>query len=161
MKNPSVFIMGILFFSLLSCATPVVKTDLKSLQENPESYKGKKVIVIADIKSVVETPEPYLNKKIEITGYVKVDGFRWGGDWSFVLHDDNGHEVKCYEREYRVTSWTMPEMALKQAEKEKGRVTVVGKFEKRLKIELDWIEYKDRHFDTDFKPSQILFPSIL
>ena len=53
---------GCPFLNLISCA-PMVKTDLKSLQENPEAYKGKKVIVIADIKSVVETPEIFRGQK--------------------------------------------------------------------------------------------------
>jgi hypothetical protein len=71
MRNYLTFMMGVtLFLNLISCAHVVVKTDLKSLQENPEAYKGKKVIVIESIKSVVEAPEAFLDKKIEIMGYV-------------------------------------------------------------------------------------------
>jgi len=150
--------MGVaLFLNLISCA-PIVKTDLKSLQENPEAYKGKKVIVITDIKSVVEAPEAFLDKKIELMGYVTLDGFRKTNDWSFILKDEKDRQVRCYEREYRITSWIMPEMALRQANQGKEKVTVVGKFEKNGKIELDWIEYKGQHFNTDYKPSEVRLP---
>jgi hypothetical protein len=158
MRNYLPFMMGVaLFLNLISCA-PVVKTDLKSLKENPEAYKGKKVIIIADIKSVVEAPEAYLGKKIKIMGYVILDGFRKTNDWSFVLKDEDGRQVRCYEREYRITSWIMPEMALRQANQGKEKVTAAGKFEKNGKIELDWIEYKGQHFNTDYKPPEIRVP---
>jgi len=161
MRNYLTFMMGVtLFLNLISCAHVVVKTDLKSLQENPEAYKGKKVIVIENIKSVVEAPEAFLDKKIEIMGYVTLDGFRKTNDWSFVLKDEEGRQVRCYEREYRITSWIMPEMALKQANQGKEKVTVAGKFEKNGKIELDWIEYKGQHFNTDYKPPEVMSLSL-
>ena len=128
------------------------------LNENPEAYKGKKLIVIADIKSVVEAPEAFLNKKIELMGYVMLDGFRKTNDWSFILKDEKDRQVRCYEREYRITSWIMPEMALRQANQGKEKVTVVGKFEKNGKFELDWIEYKGQHFNTDYKPPEVRVP---
>jgi len=158
MGNYLPFMMGgALFLNLISCA-PIVKTDLKSLQENPEAYKGKKVIVIADIKSVVEAPGAYMDKKIEIMGYVTLDSFRKTNDWSFVLKDEEGRQVRCYEREYRITSWIMPEMAIRQATQRKEKVTAAGKFEKNGRIELDWIEYKNQHFNTDYKPPEIRAP---
>ena len=118
------------------------------------------MIVIADIKSVVEAPGDYLDKKIEIMGYVTLDGLRKTNDWSFVLKDEEGRQVRCYEREYRITSWIMPEMALKQANQGKEKVTVAGKFEKNGKIELDWIEYKGQHFNTDYKPPEVMSLSL-
>ena len=85
MVNYLVFLMsGVFFLNLISCA-PIVKTDLKSLQENPEAYKGKKLIITTDIKNVVETPDVFVDKKIEVSGYVILDGFRkTDDDWSFV-----------------------------------------------------------------------------
>lgn len=158
MRNYLTFMMGVAFFlNLIGCAL-IVKTDLKSLQENPEAYKGKKLIIIADIKSVVEAPEAFLNKKIELMGYVTLDGFRKTNDWSFILKDEKDRQVRCYEREYRITSWIMPEMALRQANQGKEKVTVLGKFEKNGKIELDWIEYKGQHFNTDYKPPEVRVP---
>jgi len=136
----------------------MVKIDFKSFQENPEAYKGEKVIVVADIKNVVETPEVFMEKKIELTGYVILDGFRKTSDWSFILQDEKGRQVRCYEREYRITSWIMPEIALRQAEQQKEKITVVGTFEKNGKIELDWIEYKGQHFNTDYKPGEVRAP---
>jgi len=157
-KKKFLTIIGtVLSLMLFSCA-PMVKTDLKSLNENPEKYKGKWVIITTDLKSVADDPKAYRGKHIELTGYVKLDGFRGINGWSFILKDVAGKSLRCYEREYRVDSWIMPEMALRQAEKENAQVTVVGKFEGGLKIELDWIEYKGQHYDTDYKPPMVLLP---
>jgi hypothetical protein len=158
MKNYLVCLIGFLLFLTLSSCAPIVKTDLKSLQENPEKYKGKEVIITADIKSVVEASEAYQGKKIEISGYVKIDGFRRTKDWGFLLEDNQGRSILCNEREYRVTSWIMPEMALRRAEKENKKVTVEGKLLKNMEIELDWIEYEGQHYNTHFKPPQFLLP---
>ena len=100
----------------------------------------------------------FVDKKIELTGYVKLNGFRRTNDWGFILQDGVGRQVRCYEREYRISSWIMPEMALRQAEKGNEKVTVEGKFEKNGKIELDWIEYKGQHFNTDYKPPEVRSP---
>ena len=144
---------------LFSCA-PMVKTDLKSLNENPEKYKGKWVIITTDLKSVVDDPKAYRGKNIELTGYVKLDRFDFKGfyGWSFILKDVEGRSLRCYEREYRVDGWIMPEMALRRAEKESEQVTVVGRLEGGQKIELDWIEYKGQHYNTDYKPPGIPLP---
>jgi len=149
----------VLSLILFSCA-PMVKTDLKSLNENPKKYKGKWVIVTTDLKSVVDNPKGYRGKNIELTGYVKLDTFGFTGinDWSFILKDEEGNSLRCYEREYRVYGWIMPEMALRRAEKENEQVTVQGRLEGGLKIELRWIEYKEQHYNTDYKPPIIPFP---
>ena len=139
--------------SLLSCASaPLVKTDLESLSANPAQYEGKRVIVTTDVRSLIEKPEDYWGRKVEVTGYVEINGLRRSGDWEFILRDDEGRSVKCYEWKYRVESWILPSMALRRAASENGQVTVVGKVEKDLEIELDWIEYKDEHYDTDYIP---------
>lgn len=140
-----------LSFGLYACS-PMVKTDLKSLNENPGQYKGKRVVLTTDLRNLVEKPEDYFGKKVEVTGYVRINGFRRAGDWAFTLEDKEGRSVRCYEWKYRVESWIMPSMALRRAERENGQVTVVGKLEKDLEIELDWIEYKDQHYNTDYIP---------
>lgn len=145
---------------LIGC-TPLVRTDLKSLQKDPEKYQGKKVIIQTDLKSVLENPADYLGRKIELMGYVKYYGHRGPRGWSFSLKDINGREIICYEREYRVESWTVPCIALRRAERNREQIIVVGKLEKGLELELDWIEYQGQHIDTDFKPPKpprICFP---
>ena len=157
-KKFFVLIIGLVFsLSLFSCA-PLVKTDLKSLKDNPEKYQGKRVVVTTDLKSVVEKPEDYLGKKIELTGYVKYKGFRNFTYWNFILKDEEVRSLRCYEREYRIRSWIMPVMALRRAERENEQITAVGKLEKGLEIELDWIKYKGQRFNTDYKPPRIILP---
>ena len=160
MKKFLLSIIGMVLTLILFSCVPMVKTDLKSLNENPEKYKGKWVIVTTDIKSVVDNPKAYRGKNIEFSGYVKLDTFGFTGinGWSFILKDVEGKLVRCYESEYRVDGWIMPEMALRQAEKENGQVTVQGKLEGSLKVELRWIEYKAQHYNTDYKPPAIPFP---
>lgn len=144
----------VLSISLIAC-TPLVKTDLKSLNANPDEYKGKRVVLTTDLRSLAEKPEDYLGKDVEVTGYVRPNRLRRYGDWAFVLEDEEGRSVRCYEREYRVDSWIMPTMAVKRAAREKEQLTVVGRVEKDLEIELDWIEYKEYHYDTDYKPPSV------
>jgi hypothetical protein len=147
-----------LSLSLAGCM-PVVKTDLRNLNDHPEEFKGKKVIVTADLESLVADPTGYDKKRVELSGYVEMKDFRRGNDWSFTLGDGEGNFVKCYERGYRIDSWILPEMALRRAAREKGQVTVIGKVEKnRLKIELDSIDYQGQHFSTDYKPPMIVVP---
>jgi len=142
-----------LALSLAVCAcAPFVKTDLKSFNANPEEYKGKRVVLTTDLRSLAEKPEDYLGKDIEVTGYVRLNGLRRLGDWAFVLEDEKGRSVRCYEREYRVDSWIMPSMAIRRAAREHEQVTVVGRVERDREIELDWIEYQGQHYDTDYKP---------
>ena len=141
----------VLSLCLFAC-TPLVKTDLKSFNANPEEYKGKRVVLTTDLRSLAEKPEDYLGKDVEVTGYVKPGRLRSSGDWGFVLEDEEGRSVRCYEWKYRAESWIMPSMALKRAASQKGQVTVVGKLEKDLEIELDSIEYEGIHYDTDYIP---------
>jgi len=140
----------VLSLSLIGC-TPLVTIDLKSFNANPEAYKGKRVVVATDLRSLVEEPEDYLGKDIEVTGYVRLKGLR-GSYWGFVLEDEDGRSVTCYEWNYRVDSWISPSMAIRRAAREKEHVTVVGKVGRDLEIELDWIEYQGQHYDTDYKP---------
>jgi hypothetical protein len=157
-KKFMVLILGfMLSFSLAGCA-PLVKTDLKSFDDNPEEYKGKELIFTADIKTVVEHPEAYAGKQVELKGYVTYNGFRGFTYWNFLLKDDEGLSVRCYEDEYRVDVWNWPDMVVKRAERKHDHVAVVGKFEKGRGIELRWIEYDGQTISTDYKPPSIIFP---
>ena len=156
MKILSVFIIGIILLFSISGCTPVVKTDLKSLNENPEQYQDKEVIVVTDLASVVETPHAYRGRKVELKGYVEYKGFWASNYWNFILKDETGTSIKCFERNYRVDAWLRPVVTVKRAEREKQLLTVVGNVEMGPKIELDWIEYEGEHIDTDLKPRTML-----
>jgi hypothetical protein len=145
-------VLSPLFF--FGCA-PMVKTDLKSLLADPEKYKGSEVIVTSDIKSVLGDKKAYLGRKVELKGYVEFYGLRRLDPWHFILKDEEGNAVTCYEWEYRVRSWTIPEVTLRQAQKQHQEVTVVGRVESS-RIELDWIEYQGQIIDTDYKPPYII-----
>lgn len=158
MKNYLPFVIGCAFFlNVISCA-PIVSTDFKSFQENPEKYQSKSSTIKADIKNVAKPPAILVGRKVELTGYVVLEGFKTINDWSFLLKDDEGHQVWCYERTYRVTGWIAPEMALREAAHKKEKITVLGRFEQSGKIELEWIEYKGQHYDTDYFPPGIWLP---
>ena len=150
MKTFLICLLGsVLSISLLSCA-PLVKTDLKSLTKDPEKYRGKRVIITTDLKSLVENPAPYVGKQVELTGNVEGED-RKSNYWNFILKDEEGRTVKCYEREYRVDTWIVPKMAVRQAERNNEKITVVGRLKAGLRIELDRIEYKGQTIDTDHK----------
>ena len=156
MKMLSVFIIRIILLFSISGCTPVVKTDLKSLNENPEQYRDKEVIVVTDLARVVEDPDAYRGRRVELTGYVAYKGFWASNYWNFILKDETGASIKCFERNYRVDAWLRPVVAVRRAEREKQLLNVVGKVEMGPKIELDWIEHEGVHIDTDFKPRTML-----
>lgn len=157
-KKVMVALVGLIFsFGLFGCA-PLVKTDLKGFTENPEKYKGKFVIITADIKSVLEKPEAYVGKRIELKGYVAYNGVRDFSYWNFMLKDEEGKSIRCFEYEYRVDVWLWPDMIVKRADSNHEQLTVVGKLEKGPKLELRWIEYNGQTISTDYLPPVIAFP---
>jgi hypothetical protein len=151
-----VAIMGIIsLLGLYSCLGPVVKTDLQSLNENPEDFEGKEVIITAALNTVTENPDAYLYKKIELKGYV-VYKEPWSGlYWNFILIDEDGNAVNCDERWYRTDIWIWPLTAVRHARNKNEQLTVVGRFQKGRTLELDWIEYDGQMFDTDFLPPRM------
>jgi hypothetical protein len=150
-------ITTLLYLNLFACAQQLVKTDLISLNENPEEYKGKEVVVIADLQDIFNDLEAYLGRKVELTGFVELDGFTGFNRWSFVLKDNEGRSARCYERGYRIDAWKIPEVALRRAERKNEKVVVVGDLQKGKRIELDWIEYEGQIINTDYKPPRFFF----
>lgn len=149
-------IVGVLWsLSLYSCAGPVVRTDLQSLNANPDGFEGKEVIVTTDLPTVVENPEAYLYKKIELRGRVAYKEPWRGPYWNFALTDDEGNSVTCYERWYRADIWIWPLTVVRHARNNDGQLTVVGRFQKGRTLELDWIEYDGQMFDTDYLPPRV------
>jgi len=158
MKKLLAFIMGMIFFMSLSTCAPVVKTDLKSLNEEPEKYQGKRVIIITDLAGLYENLTPYLGRKIELSGHVEYKRTKGIYYWNFILKDEDRRTVICYERNYRVRPWLTPVYAVKKAERYNQKITVAGKLQERLRIELDWIEYEGDTIDTNYVPPHIQFP---
>lgn len=153
MKNILISLMGIVFAgSLFSCAGQVVKTDLQSVEENPDAYKGKRVVITTDLKSLAEKPEDYLEKKVELKGFAEYREGPLRPYWHFVLKDEEGRSLKCYERNYHNYVWEWPLMTVRKAKRNKEQLTVVGRFEKRGVLELDWIEYDGETINTDYVP---------
>ena len=151
-KKLLIFIAGFILSDLfMGCApSEIVRTDLKTFLENPEEYHDKRVVITTDIKSIIENPTPYVGKLIELSGFVEYG--RKGFDWYFVLKDEEGRRITCYEREYRNYPWRRADMVVRRAERENKKIVTVGILEKSKEIELDWIEYNGEFIDTDYKP---------
>lgn len=145
---------AIFWMGVPGCFPPVVRTDLETLIANPEEFYGKEVIVTADFKSVLESPEEYKGRKIEVTGYVDYRGWRGFRAWHFFLSDEEGRKLRCYEGVYRVEGWIIPVVTAKRAARDQNPLTVVGRLEKSMNIELDYIEYEGQYIDTDAKPAR-------
>jgi hypothetical protein len=152
MKRLLIWIAGVaVIFTLNSCATSeIVRVDLTHFNENPEEFEDKRVIIKTDIEAITKNPEPYLSKDIELSGFVKKGSF--GFDWGFLLEDEEGLSVKCYERKYRLSPWVRADMAVRKARIKNEKITIVGEIRKNFGIELDWIEYEGEVIDTDYKP---------
>jgi len=146
----------VLFQALFGCAKELVRTDLQTLQQYPDQFRGKQVIVTATLQQVTADPDAYAGKKVEITGLVTHDRF-WGPpDWNFLLTDEENRTIRCYERTYRYDAWIVPVMAIKRAALQGDEVTLVGKLENNLEIELDWFEYQGQQYDTNYLPATAL-----
>ncbi len=152
MKTFSIWIASlVVLFTLKSCApTEIVKVDLLSLNDHPEEYEGKRVIITTDIETIAMNPEPYFSKDVELSGFVGKDSF--GLDWEFLLENEEGISVKCYESKYRNYPWIRADMAVRKARINNEKITVVGILNKGFGIELDWIEYEGQIIDTDYRP---------
>ncbi len=152
MKGLSIWIASLMvLFTLSSCAPrEIVKVDLLSLNENPEEYEDKRVIITTDIENIAKDPEPYFSKDVELSGFVGRDSSKL--DWEFLLENEEGSSVRCYESEYRIYPWIRADMAIRKARIKDEKITVVGVFKKGFGIELDWIEYEGQIIDTDYRP---------
>ena len=143
----------IIFLAFSGCVSNQVKTDLQTLQQNPEQFKGKEVILTTTIKQVQEHQDAYLGKKVEITGFVLYKGYRGSSFWSFDLKDEADRHLSCYEQRYRVIAWTMPDAIIKRATRENEQVTIVGRIEKDLSVELSGIKYRGQYYNTNHLPA--------
>jgi len=152
MKKIMILNMGLVFSIFLWGCAPkeMVRTDLKSLLENPEAYEDKMVVVTTDIKSLIENPMPYVHRLVEVSGFVEYG--RKGFEWYFILKDEDGRGITCYERTYRNSPWIRADMAVRAAERENKKMIAAGILEKSKRIELDWIEWNGEYIDTDYKP---------
>ncbi len=136
----------------LNCAS-VVEVNTKSFVQNPKKYIDKDIILITNIEEIQKRPRLMIGKKVKIKGYVDYIGFRNFPYWNFILKDKQGNLIKCYETRYRIDAWIIPVMALREAQKNKDIIIVVGKLKKKDLLELDWIEYKGQKIDTDELPT--------
>jgi len=48
--------------------------------------------------------------------------------------------------------WIWPLTVVRETARRNKELTVTGNFKKGRTIELDWLEYEGRNFDTDFLP---------
>lgn len=113
-----------------SCvAIPPVKVGLKTLVEEPMEYEGKRI----------ETSG-------KVVSYPTRRHFR---TWHFWIEKD-AKRLRCYERTYR-TEYAPCAPIIRRAKAEGEEVTVMGKL-CHDGIELRWIEYKGRRFNTDLLP---------
>ncbi|MBW1838931.1 MAG: hypothetical protein JRI49_03265, partial [Deltaproteobacteria bacterium] len=111
---------------------------------------------------IITDAQSYKGQYIEIEGSVDFKHPRWGfSTWYFMLNED-GKKIRCYENNYRVTSWSHVSNALRKAVYKKEKIIVRGKFNLGYKnepqIELDFIEYGGVSYNTDHKPPSIRMP---
>ena len=103
-----------------------------------------------DLKTLVEGSIEYKGKRVETSGkvvtYPTRQHFR---TWHFWIEKD-GERLRCFERTYR-TEYAPCAPVIRRAKREGEEVTVMGKL-CHDGIELRWIEYKSRRFNTDLLP---------
>ncbi len=155
MANTLKWFAGILLISLFfwGC-TSVVRTDLAHLGGSPEGYsdpigKYSIIIITTDMESVMDNPEAYDGRTVEMSGYVNERTFEGPNGWGFSLEDAGKTSINCYEWEFNDANLTELEIALRQAAVKGEEITVLGKFTKEQKIELQSIEARGQTYMTD------------
>lgn len=137
--------------TFLACA-PLIKTDLDSYLRDQTDYKGKQVVITADLENILERYELYQGKEVEISAPVTYFG-KWNFRTWYLMLEEDGKKIRCYENEYRVYPGIDALSLLKIAKSEGGEVTVRGKL-KPDGIELNRLFYKEYAVDTNSKPPE-------
>jgi len=141
---------------LSACAAPPVRVDFADYQAAPQKHADDDAIVRTDLATLLANAKLLKGRRVELSGRIDYRGFKIGFNyWHFYLVDDQGHRLRAYEREYRITSWHWADTMARQASAEHAIVKVSGRFEASSDLELDWFEYRDQRIDTDYLPVQL------
>jgi hypothetical protein len=123
----------------LGCATPLIhNTDLPTIAQNVEEFKGERVRFSAPVMFWCRYDE-------------HCRGFR---TWYAILEKDDV-KIRCYENSWKLHTDPIAEYMMRAAQQEKGEVRVTGDLYVRkrnqipLGLELHKMEYKGITLQTD------------
>lgn len=140
------------------CASAPVVVDYAEYRTDPQRYREADAVVRIDLATLLASGEALAGRKVELSGPVDYRGHTGFFYWHFYLIGPGEQRVRCYEREYRIESWVVPRTFVQRANSDRGTLTVNGRYEPPLGIELDWIAYDGQRFDTDYLPPRLVLP---
>ncbi len=147
-----------LTLALVGCATPPVVVDYAEYRTAPERYAEADAIVRTDLATLLSNADTLAGRRVELAGQVDYRGHFGYFYLLFFLTDVQRQTMRCYEREYRVDSWIWARTLARRADTDDGTLKVAGRYKPPQGLELDWIEYKGHHVDTDYHPPRLLLP---
>jgi hypothetical protein len=132
------------------CIRTVVRLDLDTYLQQPESYKGQDIVITASLDDVLARYSLYKGKKIEVTAPVAY--YRSYGFWTWhLLQTENGKSLRGYTHHYRIEpGWDAVNLLLRAIYK-KRPVTVIGILEKDG-LDIQRLTCDNESATTSYKP---------
>jgi hypothetical protein len=121
----SVFIYFVAVLLCAACSHPPVRATLDEVLADPGEYEGEELIITTTIKDVLEDYSLYRERRIEVTADLAYFGSRSFWTW-YILLNDQGDELRCYTRHYRVSVGRDADVLMRRAASEKKPLTVNG-----------------------------------
>nr|ART38030.1 F98 [uncultured bacterium] len=143
---------------LTGCAVPPTVVDFADYHAAPQRYAETDAIVRTDLTTLLANKDALKGRRVELVGQVDYRGHVGFSYWHFYLTDDQGHTLRCYEREYHVDSWAWARTLARKADAEHGTIVVSGRYRPPSGLELDWFDYLGHHVDTDYRPPVFVLP---
>ena len=105
---------------------PQVRATLDEVLAEPEAYEDAEFIIAAPVSDVLENPSRYRDYWIEVSGTLGYYGWRSFWTWYLMVADEEGNELRCYTKYYRVSIGRDAGMMMKRAANREKPVTVNG-----------------------------------
>ena len=143
---------------LVACAAPPVRVDFADYQTAPQKHADDDAIIRTDLATLLANAKLLKGRRVELRGRLDYRGLQIGFNyWHFYLVDDQGHRLRAYEHEYRITQWAWADSMARLASQKHTTVTVGGRYE-WPDLELDWFDDGEHRVDTDYLPMRLSLP---
>lgn len=133
------------------CAGPVRRIPLSDLETHPVASDNASVrIVVSDLDDLFTHHATLKKRRLEVSAPVTYYGRKRFWTWYLLLEQDD-RRLRCYTHHYRLYADRFAVLLLRNAIREKGRITVVGTLYGDG-LDLEQIIYDGQLVRTDLMP---------
>lgn len=125
--------------------------------DHPYASSGPDAPVEVSAAEIQADPVGYTHAYVVLEGHIDRHAYDPPGRWGFLLTDEQGTGLRCYERNYRREGPFGVRILLRKVVAQAGTLRVAGRVTRDGELELDWVEYGGSRFDTDFAPEPFIF----